>query len=227
MKPVPIYFGHDERVQAGTTVFVSSVIERASVPVALTPVCRRALPSMIEGSNAFTFRRFLVPWMQGFTGWAIFADGSDMVCLGDIADLWEMRRDDVAVQVVKVDYRTRHPRKYVSTAMESENADYPRKNWVSLMLINCAHPQWREVTPEYVARAPALDLLQLRFLKDEQIGTLPASWNWLVDEFGHHEEARLLHFTAGIPAFPAYANAPMAARWYAAAARAMSATGVL
>jgi hypothetical protein len=31
--------------------------------------------------------RFLVPWLCNFKGHAIFADGSDMICLADIAEL--------------------------------------------------------------------------------------------------------------------------------------------
>ena len=31
---------------------------------------------------------------------------------------------------------------------------YPRKNWSSLMLFNCAHPSVRSLTPELVNREP-------------------------------------------------------------------------
>jgi hypothetical protein len=41
------------------------------------------------------------------------------------------------VQVVKHDYKTKFPRKYLGTEMESANENYPRKNWSSLILWNC------------------------------------------------------------------------------------------
>ena len=39
---------------------------------------------------------------MNFNGWAIYADG-DMVCLEDIKNLWELRDNKYAVQVVKHD----------------------------------------------------------------------------------------------------------------------------
>ena len=49
------------------------------------------LPGNIEqahtdGSNTFIYSRFLTPYLCGFDGWALFADG-DMVCRADIAEL--------------------------------------------------------------------------------------------------------------------------------------------
>jgi hypothetical protein len=46
----------------------------------------------------------------------------------------------------------------------------------------------------------------------------------LVDEYGPNKEAQLLHWTAGIPAFPHYCNAPHAADWAAAACKITHAT---
>lgn len=208
-----VYFGHDERVEAGTTAFVRSVIAHARAPVSLTPITRLNTGEFKEGTNSFTFRRFLVPWMQRWEGWAVFVDGADMLCRADICELEPLFDPYMAVQVVKHDYRTRHPRKYVGSQLEAANGDYERKNWASVMAINCSHFAWRQVRPEFVEKAPALDLLQLRFLPDDRIGELPAVWNWLVDEHGRNESAKLIHFTAGIPAFEAHADAPMANEW--------------
>ena len=189
------------------------MIAHATAPVAIAPITCAAWEGFPEGSNAFTFRRFLVPWILRYEGWAVFADGADMLCRADICELAKLFNPTMAVQVVKHDYRTRHLRKYIGTAMEADNADYPRKNWASLMIINAAHFAWRQIGPEFVQRASAMDLLQLRFLPDERIGELPAVWNWLVDEAGPNPDAKLLHFTAGIPIFPAHADAPMAQEW--------------
>ena len=220
-----VFFGHDERAEAGTTAFMHSVIARATQPLALTPITRLATAGVKQGSNAFTFRRFLVPWMLNYRGWAVFVDGADMLCRADISELFDLVYHNDAVRVVKHAYRTRHPRKYLGTAMECDNPDYERKQWASVMLINCSHYAWRHVTPEFVAESNPLDLLQLRFIPAERIGSLPKEWNWLCDEDGENVDAKLLHFTAGIPAFPEHARAPMAEEWRAALRASSTATG--
>lgn len=220
-----IYFGHDERAEAGTTAFVRSVIAHASEPISLVPITRKATPGHKEGSNAFTFRRFLVPYLQGWRGWALYVDGSDMLFRSDPCELFALSDPYMAVQVVQHEYLTKHPRKYVGTAMETDNTDYPRRNWASVMLINCSNFAWRALTPEYVATATPMHLLQLCFLRDDRIGALPKEWNWLAQEDGENEDAKLIHYTNGIPAFEAYTDSPMADEWHAALASATRATG--
>lgn len=220
------FFGHDERVAAGTTAFVRSAIQHARTPISLVPITAMATYAGVkQGTNAFTFRRFLVPWMMGWNGWALFVDGSDMLCRADLNDIMEHLNWYAAVQVVKHDYKTKHARKYVGTAMEADNADYERKNWCSVMLLNTGHFAWRKVDPEFIDRATPLDLLQLRFIPDELIGELPVVWNWISDEYGENPDAKLCHFTAGVPGMEHYANSPMAAEWHAALAAANTVTG--
>ena len=221
-----IFFGHDERVGAGTTVFVQSVIEHSREPLFFSPITRKSVEGVQEGSNAFTFRRFLVPYIMQWEGLALFVDGSDMLCRADISEVFKLWDYRSAVQVVKrKDYDTQHTRKYVGTAMESFNDDYPRKQWASVMLINCSHFAWRQVTPKYVAHAKPLHLLQLGFLADDLIGDLPAEWNWLADEDGENPEAKLCHWTAGVPGMHHYKDSPMAAEWRSALAAAQTVTG--
>lgn len=224
-----LFFGHEDRVAAGTTVFVHSVLQHARSPVALMPITRMAASGVTEeGTNAFTFRRFLVPRIMGYRGVAAFVDGSDMLCRCDISDLFCLFDDTKAVQVVKHNYQTRHPRKYVGAWMEAGNADYERKQWASVMLINCAHPQWSFMHPGYVqqlAKENPLALLQFRFLPDSAIGDLPIEWNWLVDEHGPNEDARILHWTAGVPGIAHYNRAPMHSEWHSALSAAATITG--
>ena len=221
---IPIYHGWDDREEFGTHTFVSSVIHRATVPVSFIPLhlpmfAKFYAAGQRDGSNAFSFTRFLIPFLQDFKGWAIFADGADMVCKSDIAELWAMRDDYKAVQVVGHTYKTRHPRKYLGTSMEAENRDYFRKNWSSLMLINCGNFAWRQMTPERVAAMPGERLHRFDFVDEDRIGQLPAVWNWLPQEFGPNPDAKIVHYTAGIAGFPAYANTEMADDWAAEALR--------
>jgi hypothetical protein len=206
-----IFCGYDERESVGFHIFCNGVLCRSSVPVGFVPIVSNGRR---EGSNRFTLTRFLVPYMMGYKGKAVFADAADMVCLSDVAELQQyLNVMDTAVSVVKHSYKTKHKLKYIGTDMESPNLDYERKNWASFMLIDCEHPAWKAVTPESINTWKMLDLLQLRFLTDIEIGDIPNEWNRLVDEDQPLEGAKLLHWTAGIPGFKYYANAPGADIW--------------
>ena len=206
-----IFCGYDERESVGFHVFVNSVLSRSSVPVAFVPIVNNGRR---EGSNRFTFTRFLVPHLMGYKGRAIFADAADMICLSDIAELDAPLNNQLhAVKVVKHSYKTKHKIKYIGTEMESPNIDYERKNWASFMLIDCEHPAWMTMTPQSIETWTPLDLLELRFLIDAEIGELPSEWNRLVDEDQPVEGAKILHWTAGIPGFKHYADAPGADLW--------------
>jgi hypothetical protein len=190
---------------------MSSVLKRSSVPVSFVPL---KMQNIKEGTNQFTLSRFLVPYLMGYRGEAIFADAADMICLTDVAELAAILKEQQhAVKVVKHKYETRNPVKYIGTPMQSPNVDYERKNWASLMLIDCEHPAWQTMTPEAVNTWKTLDLLQLKFLHDSEIGELPQEWNRLVDEGQSIEGAKILHWTAGIPAFEHYKHARGADLW--------------
>lgn len=208
---IPVYVGFDTREEAGTHVFNSSLINRATSPVSIIPLHLDLFFSFYgaghrDGTNAFIYTRFLIPFLQDFRGWAVFVDGADMLMRADISELWALRDDYKAVQVVKHDYKTKHPRKYVGTKMEARNDDYPRKNWSSVMLINCAHFRWRQMTPENITKMTGPELHRFSWIPDDLIGALPAEWNWLADEQGQNDEAKLVHWTAGVPAFEHYAQ---------------------
>lgn len=221
---IRLYAGFDQREAVGFHVFCASVIARASVPVSICPLSSQSVARVYgagdrDGSNAFTYTRFLIPFLQDFEGWAIFADGADMLCRADIAELAALRDPYKAVQVVKHDYRTKHARKYIGTPMEAANGDYPRKNWSSLMIINCAHFVWRDLTPPRVASLPGAYMHRFEFIDDRFIGELPAQWNHLVGEQEYSPDAKLAHFTLGIPRMQHYQACDYAPEWYEQAAR--------
>ena len=223
---IRIFAGFDRREEIGFHAFMSSVMAATTVPVSVTPLVKETLEkdgvTIADGSNAFTYSRFLVAWLCGFQGWALFVDGVNMIARADLAELWAMRDRSKAVQVVKHDYKTKHPRKYVGTSMECANLDYHRKQWAAVMLINCQHDAWLGLTPTELNHLDPLTLLQLKFLDDEDIGSLPPEWNWLCDEHGEWDGAKLLHFTAGIPSMPAYENSAHSAEWFTSAMRVVS-----
>lgn len=226
---IPLFAGFDAREEVGFHTFASSVIHHASEPVSICPMHLGMLEKVYragirDGTNAFIYSRFLIPYLMEWRGMAIFADGCDMIAKADIAELWAMRNPFLAVQCVKHEYKTKNTRKYVGTEMEATNADYPRKNWSSLMLINCSHYAWRDLTPDKVETMTGGELHGFRFIPERYIGALPPEWNWLADEYGPNPDAKLLHWTAGIPAFPHYSNADHADDWAEAALRVTHAT---
>lgn len=209
---ITLVVGFDQKEAVVYHTFCQSVLEKTSQPVAFVPLAENALacvkPAQTDGSNKFTYSRFLTPHLMGFEGWAIYADG-DMICQEDIANLWALRDESKAVMVVKHDYQTIASTKY----LDSVNVDYPRKNWSSLVLWNCGHPKNKVLTPEFVGQATGAKLHRFTWLDDEDIGDLDKSWNWLVQEYPNNRKAKILHYTLGSPCFKDYENVDTADIW--------------
>lgn len=210
---IPIFIGYDPREAVVFHVCANSIIRNSTRPVSIIPLALNLFNDYKEthtdGSNAFIYSRFLVPYLMHWHGHAIYIDG-DMVVNGDITELWNMRKHDVDVQVVKHDYKTRMPVKYLG----SKNEDYPRKNWSSVILWNCQNFPNRRLTPDYVMQAEGRHLHRFEWIDDTRIGELPIEWNWLPDEFGPNPDAKLLHYTLGAPCFNEFANTDMANVWF-------------
>jgi lipopolysaccharide biosynthesis glycosyltransferase len=213
MKAIPVYVGYDPREAIAFHTCANSIIRNSSRPVAIIPVALNLFKDYNEthtdGSNHFIYTRFLVPHLQEYTGWAIFIDG-DMVVRGDIAELWALQNPYNDVLVVKHDYKTKMPVKYLG----AKNEDYPRKNWSSVILWNCSSFPNRKLTPEFIQHATGSELHRFSWVDDERIGELPKEWNWLPDEYGPNPDAKLLHYTLGTPCFHEFANTPQGDEWH-------------
>lgn len=210
MQPIPIYVGFDQREAVAYHTFCQSVLDHASVPVKFIPLVAKTLQfdGRRDGSNDFIYSRFLVPWLQRWQGWALFADG-DMVCKADIAELWDLRDQTKAVMVCKHDYKTKAATKYLG----NKNEDYPRKNWSSVILWNCGSFPNLKLEPEYVSKATGAHLHRFQWLQDERIGELPLEWNWLETEYAPNPKAKLIHYTLGTPCFPEYSETDTSNEW--------------
>ena len=213
MRPIPIFIGYDPREAVAYHTCANSIIRHASKPVAIIPLALNLFEDYTEthtdGSNQFIYSRFLVPHLMEYTGHAIFIDG-DMIVRGDIVDLWNLRRPDMDVQVVKHDYKTKMKEKYLG----SKNEDYPRKNWSSVILWNCSSFPNRKLTPAFVQQSTGAELHRFTWLDDSRIGELPREWNWLPDEYGPNPDAKLLHYTLGTPCFHEFATTPQGDEWH-------------
>ena len=213
MKPIPVFVGYDPREAIAYHVCVNSIIRNASAPVAIIPVALNLFTDYKEthgdNSNHFVYTRFLVPYLMDFRGRAIFIDG-DMVVRGDIIELYESLQTAHDVAVVKHDYKTRMPVKY----MGAPNEDYPRKNWSSVIVWDCQSFPNRRLTPDFVQKQPGSFLHRFAWIDDDRIQALPPEWNWLPDELGENTEAKLLHYTLGTPCFHEFADTTQAAEWH-------------
>lgn len=210
---VKIFVGYDPKEAICYSVCSNSITRYATRPVSITPLNLKNLPGYTEvhtdGSTEFSYSRFLVPYLMDYQGWAIYMD-CDMIITSDIQELWNMIDPTKAVQCVKHDYKTKQQVKFFNNT----NQNYAKKNWSSLMLFNCGHPAVQQLTPKFIENNTGTFLHQFEWLDENLIGELPIEWNWLADEYGINNKAKLVHYTLGAPCFEEYKNIPMADVWF-------------
>lgn len=193
-----IFIGYDPRVAMQYHVLAHSLLEHTSIPLQIIPLKLSTLPLKRRGLTEFTYSRFLVPWLCGFEGQALFLD-SDIICTGDIASIGECP-EDMAVSVCNT------------------NPAYER---AAVMLFNCGHPDNHVLTPEHIeATQNPLHLIKWT----EEVDWLPNRFNLLV---GYDDPAwckgvvpTLIHYTKGVPAWPETEDFDYADLWLEARERA-------
>ncbi len=208
-----IYMGYDSREQDAYDVAERSTGTKV-LPLIQSDLRAQGMysrPVDDMASTEFSFTRFLVPHLNGYEGWALFVD-CDVLFLESPRELFNLADDKYAVQCVKHDYVPASKTKMDGKVQHL----YPRKNWSSVMLFNCAHLSNRVLTPELVNSATGSFLHQMKWLKDEEIGELPKEWNWLVGWYREPEDGhpKLLHYTEGGPWFKGYENCEYSDVWY-------------
>ena len=221
IEPLKIYIGWDSREDIAYQVAKSSIEKNASVPVDVVPIKQKDLRKDFLywrsvdalASTEFTFTRFLIPELNEFKGWALFID-CDFVALDDVAKLFAQADDRYAVMCAQHDYTPKE-----TTKMDGQVQHiYPRKNWSSMMLINCGHPSNANLTKDLVNHPTTTGAYLHRFswLDDEEIGELSHEWNWLVGWYKEPEDGspKFLHYTEGGPWFKEYQNCEYNYHWY-------------
>lgn len=216
--PFRVFIGWDKREPIAYDVAKFSLERHASIPVEVTPIKidelrERKLYWRTQDPLAttdFTYSRFLTPALAGYKGWALFCD-CDFLFLGDIKGLVEYTKTPKAVYCVQHDYT---PKDTVKMDGKPQSA-YPRKNWSSLMLFNCDHPSVKTLTPEVVNTQTGAYLHRMQWVKDEDIGSLPVTWNWLEgwNEKPAQGTPNVVHFTRGGPWFSEWQNVDYGDLW--------------
>ena len=213
-----VFVGYDTREDIAYQVCEFS-IKRFNANVAITPLVQHELRQKkiywreIDklASTEFTFTRFLVPHLMNFKGWALFID-CDIVFLEDVNNLFSLADDRYAVMCVKHEF---NPKPGLKMDGQVQTV-YPRKNWSSVVLWNCAHPSNEKVSVDSVNN-PNFDgayFHRFSWLKDEEIGELPCDWNWLVGWYKKDDGVpRAIHYTEGGPWFKNYRNCEFNQDW--------------
>lgn len=162
-------------------------------------------PMSTEHANA----RFLVPHLAG-SGWALFTDG-DVLFRGNVTRLFESLSSEYAVYCVK--HRHEPP---PGTKMDHQiQTRYARKNWSSVMAINCDHPANKALTIEMINSVPGRDLHRFCWLEDDLIGELSPEWNFLVGHTHAPVNPKIVHFTEGCPDMPGFEDVSFGDEWRA------------
>lgn len=187
-KPLRIFIGYDPRQPVSYHVLAASIINYSSKPVAITPIVLQTLPFKRAGLTPFTFSRFLTPWLCNYEEWALFLD-IDIILNHDISKLFDLCDDKYTVMVSK-------------NRIEYE--------WASVMLFNCAKNTI--LTPEYCETANGLH--QIKWCSPDEIGEIPAEWNHLVGYDKPRMDAKLVHYTQGVPCFPETVDSEWSAYWH-------------
>lgn len=182
-----IFIGVDPRQPVGFSVLASSLYRHSSLPIAITPLVLRQLPMKRRGLTEFTYSRFLVPYLCGFRGPALFLD-ADMVMRGDIAELFYLFNTKTSVQV---------------------NKEQPEFEWASAMLFNCDNCQL--LTPQYIEDASNA-LFDMKWA-DHGVGSFPKEFNHCVRYVDPNPNAKLFHYTEGLPVWKETMGAPEDAHW--------------
>ena len=223
-----VYIGYDDREQVAYDVCRHSILKRASIPVQIVPLMHRALrnsglfrrPWKIEAtgqyicevdgrpfSTQFSHSRFLVPQLAKECGdeWALFVD-CDFIFLDDIARLYTLRDENVALQCVQ--------RNYKSDGIKMDGMvqqSYSRKLWSSLMLFNVNHEGNSRLTHEEVNTWDGRKLHNFGWLYENEIGAVPEAWNWIP---GHSSgKPSAVHYTEGMPFMAGYENEAYSDVW--------------
>ncbi|XP_049933623.1 protein CDI-like [Nymphaea colorata] len=216
-----IFIGYDPREDLAFEVCRYSILKRSSIPVEISPIVQSDLRNRNlywrergpTESTDFSFTRFLTPFLAGFDGWALFVD-CDFLYTTDIKELVELTDDKYAVMCVQHDYAPKE-----TTKMDGAiQTTYPRKNWSSMVLYNCGHPNNRILTPEVVNSQTGAFLHRFTWLEDSDIGNIPFVWNFLV---GHNRVVeddpetfpKAIHYTLGGPWFERWKDCEFADLW--------------
>ena len=164
-----------------------------------------------DGATEFTYTRFFVPFLNNYTGYAIFVD-SDFLWKCDILELFNNYvHVDKALSCVMHKYENCNDKVKMDNQIQEW---YPRKNWSSLIVFNCEHPSIKNnLTIENCNNQSPKWLHRFEYCKDSELLEIEKEYNYLVDYYYDSNNIKALHFTDGGPWHPGYENVSYSDEW--------------
>ncbi|WP_168847916.1 glycosyltransferase [Sphingomonas sp. S2M10] len=202
-----VFVGYDSREDIAWQVCRHSIARHSGDAVRSIPLRQPMLrelglytrPFDKTASTEFSLTRFLTPYLAAQTaGWVVFCD-CDFLFTTDVRTVLDGLDPSKALYCVQHDYTPA----FAVKMDNQQQTTYPRKNWSSFMVFNCAHPDVQALTPDVVNSASPAHLHRLAWIaKDEDIGALALDWNFLVGEYEKPAMTpRVIHYTNGGPWF--------------------------
>jgi len=186
-----VFIGFDPRQPVAFQVCAQSIWEHASKPISITRLDLRTLPFTRSGLTSFTFSRFLVPYLSGFEGQSLFMD-PDILVRGDIVELFDKAKGTTAFNWDVAMVMHEDPRKF-------ERA--------SVMLFN--NSKLRHMDPAFGMTHRMFD-----FAWSEDQLPLDKEWNHLVGYDAPNPDAKIVHFTMGLPIWEETKGCEFAKEWW-------------
>jgi hypothetical protein len=183
-----VFIGYDPRQPLAFNVANHSLMSRLSRPAPVTRLQLDQLPIKRRGLTEFTYSRYIVPFLSGFDGYSLFLD-SDTLVLGDVWRIFDNLDPSASISIVNHEGQLAFER-------------------ASVVLFN--NKRCATLTPEFIedTNNKMFDLVWA-----SRIGTLLPEWNHLVGYNKPNPEAKIVHFTKGIPCWPETKGTEFVTEW--------------
>ena len=189
---IDIFVGADRSQLLAVSVLEHSILRHTEASVSVAPLIDLDLPEpndLRQGSRTnFSFARFAIPELKGYTGRAIYLD-ADMLVFRDIRELWDLPFEPACINI-----QEDLPEHAIVNA--KPGAPAKRRKQCSVMVIDCERTRWdvREIVAGLDGRYTYEELMHEMCILDEsdiRFG-VPFTWNSL-EHFDLH--TRLIHYT--------------------------------
>ena len=190
---IRVYVGVDRSQALAVPVLEYSIQRHTSAKVEVIPMLDLPVPIPADPRNSqrtgFSFSRFCIPKLAGYSGKAIYMD-ADMLVFRDIRELWDIPFDGAKIVIQK-------EVKFEDITTQKVGAPKKRKKQCAVMLLDCSRLDWEIENIVAGMDAGKYDYEQLMYdmciLDEAEVKYgVPFEWNSLE----HWDpETRLIHYT--------------------------------
>jgi lipopolysaccharide biosynthesis glycosyltransferase len=190
---IRVYVGVDRTQALAVPVLEHSIKRHTAAKVEVIPMMDLPISAPKDPRNGprtgFSFSRFCIPKLTGYTGKAIYMD-ADMLVFRDIRELWDIPFDGAKIIIQK-------EVKFQEVTTQKIGAPKKRKKQCAVMLLDCGRLDWDIEKIVADMDAEKYDYEQLMYdmciLDESEIKYgVPFEWNSLE----HYDaDTRLIHYT--------------------------------